>query len=54
VSKFLSVFLLVLLSFSVCEASMIDVDGGRIEYELKQGVDVTVLFDAGTLSGMAS
>lgn len=52
-SKFLSAFLLVLLSFSVSAASMIDFDGGRIEYELKQGGDVTVLFDAGALSGMA-
>lgn len=51
-SKFLSAFLLVLLSISVNAASMIQVDGGRIEYELKQGGDTTVLFDAGALSGM--
>jgi len=53
VSKFLSAFLFVLLSSSVNAASMIKVDGGRIEYEVKQGGDTIVLFDAGALSGMA-
>lgn len=52
-SKFLSIFLAVLLSASVNAGSMIELGNGRVEYEVKQGGDVVVLFDAGSLSGMA-
>ena len=52
-SKFLTMLLVILVSCSVKAASMLDLDGGRIEYEIKQGGDLTVLFDAGALSGMA-
>jgi pimeloyl-ACP methyl ester carboxylesterase len=53
VFKFLSSFLFLWFNFSINAASMIDVRGGRIEYEVKQGGDIVVLFDAGALSGMA-
>lgn len=52
-SKLLSIFLVVLLSASVNAESMIELGNGRVEYEVKQGGDVVVLFDAGSLSGMA-
>ncbi len=51
--KLLGSFLFVLLSFSLSAASMISLSGGRVEYEVKQGGDIVVLFDAGALSGMA-
>jgi pimeloyl-ACP methyl ester carboxylesterase len=41
------------LSCTLSAESMIKVEGGHIEYEVKQGGDTTVLFDAGALSGMA-
>jgi pimeloyl-ACP methyl ester carboxylesterase len=53
VSKFISVFLFILFSVQVKAATMLETDGGRIEYEIKKGGDLTVLFDAGAVSGMA-
>ncbi|MDY6976547.1 MAG: alpha/beta hydrolase [Pseudomonadota bacterium] len=52
-SKYLGVFLFVFFSFPVTAASMLKIDGGHIEYEVKKGGDLIVLFDAGAVSGMA-
>lgn len=50
--KLTSIFLFIFLSAQAGASSMIEVDGGRIEYEIKAGGDTVVLFDAGALSGM--
>ncbi|MDV6315733.1 alpha/beta hydrolase [Idiomarina sp. HP20-50] len=51
--KVLSIFIFILFSAQVEAGSMLEVDGNSIEYEVKKGGDVVVLFDAGALSGMA-
>ncbi|RUO29578.1 alpha/beta fold hydrolase [Aliidiomarina soli] len=51
--KALSVLLAGLVNFQVAASSMLELDGGSIEYEVKEGGDRVVLFDAGALSGMA-
>jgi pimeloyl-ACP methyl ester carboxylesterase len=53
VQKFLISVFFVLFSIQVKAASMLEIGDGRIEYEIKQGGDFIVLFDAGALSGMA-
>jgi len=53
VQKLIGTFLFIFLSAQAGASSMIEVDGGRIEYEIKAGGDTVVLFDAGALSGMA-
>lgn len=52
-SKYLGVFLFVCFSFPVTAGTMLEIDGGHIEYEVKKGGDLIVLFDAGAVSGMA-
>lgn len=51
--KLIGTFLFIFLSAQAGASSMIEVDGGRIEYEIKAGGDTVVLFDAGALPGMA-
>lgn len=51
--KFFSVVLFIIFSVHATAASMLETEGGRIEYEIKRGGDTAVLFDAGALSGMA-
>lgn len=53
VFKFLGSVVFVFVSFTVNAVSMVNIGGGRVEYEVKEGGDVVVLFDAGALSGMA-
>lgn len=52
-SKLLGVFFSIIFSYQVAASSRLDVKGGYIEYEIKRGGDILVLFDAGALSGMA-
>lgn len=42
-----------LLSVQAIASPTLNTDGGSIEYQIKEGGDTVVLFDAGALSGMA-
>lgn len=52
-SKLFSVFFIILFGAQAGASSMVELDGGFIEYEIKEGGDTIVLFDAGALSGMS-